>query len=335
MRDEQPELSVILIVPDAYSVVARTVRHLILQTIRDRIELVVVTASGLPDDFEPDHFTMFQSYSVVEIGRIRSTGSARAAGIRVARAPFVAFTEEHSFTHPTWAEALLATLRQGFAAAGPELGNSNPASALSWANLLSEYGQWMARPRDESIDHIPGHNGGYRRDLLLATGARLDAFLDAESTLHWHWKSQGHRLCLEPAARTDHLNVSRLRPTLRLRLLSGRLFAAERARGWSLEQRLLYLLGSPLIPFVRFRRLLRDAARVRRAGARLPHGTLPTAFLTLTVESLGEALGYATGNAEGTLPELTAIEFNRHRYLNAADRAALEHAYGEVGAPRP
>lgn len=318
---EIPRISVVLLARGDYSEIQRTVRHFARQTMAGRIELVLVTLPGPDSAPDPSDVAPFHSSLVVEIDAMPSTAAARAAGIRRATAPYVAFGEEHSHPDPSWAETMVATLDEGFAAVGPGMHNANPATALSWANLLPEYGTWMARDRDDDAEHIPGHNGAYCRDVLLEYGEKLEDTLIAESVLHWDQRAKGRRLCLQPAARTFHLNISRWGPTLGLRFRGGRVFAAKRCGDWPLYRRLMYVLGSPLIPFVRFRRALADARRIGRTE-RLPRWTLPSTFFTLALDSLGEAAGYALGEGE-SLEVLTALEFSRTSHLSARDRASL------------
>ena len=73
--------------------------------------------------------------------------------------------------------------------------------------------------------------------------------MTADTIMHAEFRARGQELFLEPAARVDHLNVSRLRWALIERFESGRTFAGMRARGWSWPRRLAYALGSPLIPW--------------------------------------------------------------------------------------
>jgi hypothetical protein len=320
-KNTTPRMSVILMSRGDFAEIRRTVGHFARQTIADRIELVFVTTPGPRSEPDPNDISAFHSYRRVEIQRMPSTAAARAAGIVVASAPYVAFGEEHSHPDPGWAETLARTLDEGFVAAGPGMHNANPGSALSWANLLPEYGQWMARPRDNDAVHVPGHNGAYRRDVLLEYGDRLEDMLIAESVLHWDQRAKGGKLCLQPDARTYHLNLSRWGPTVGLRGRCGRMFAAKRSAAWPLHRRLAYLVGSPLIPLVRFRRAIDDVRRIGSAHA-LPRGTLLFTFITVALDSLGEAIGYAAGEGDA-LAVLTAYEFDRETYLNAGDRASL------------
>jgi hypothetical protein len=285
------------------------------------LEIIVVAASarGL---FDGDaELAEFNNVHVVEIGPMNSTPGARAIGVRHAAASVVAFAEDHSYPEAYWAEALIAVHRGPWAVVGPAMCNANPYNALSWVNLAIEYGPWLEPAPRGPVDHLPGHNSSYKRDLLLAYGSDLEAMLEAESVLHWDLRAKGYQLYLEPAAKTFHLNYSLLSATLPLRFLGGRLFACSRARSWSLFLRLLFGAASPLIPFVRSRRILRD---LRRIG-RLPHllsRIVPLLAVALAVDAVGEMIGYLFGSGQ-TTRALSEMEFHRHRFMNRHDKRAL------------
>lgn len=309
-----PTMSVIILTPDSYDTIRKTMNCLRAQTVRNQLEIIVVAPSTSGLNGEPE-LKDFNRVRLVEVGPMNSTAVARAAGVREATAPVIALAEDHSFPEPQWAEALIAAHRGPWAAVGPAMGNANPQSALSWANLAIEYGPWLDPAPRGPIDHLPGHNSSYKRDLLLAYGSQLQAMLDAESVLHWNLRSQGHQLYLESSARTFHLNYSLVLPTIPLRFFGGRLFAASRSRGWTGLRRFLYAAASPLIPLVRMRRVLRDLHRAGRLQLRM----LPPLILALTSDAAGEMIGYLLGSGQA-MCRLTDMEFHRHRFQKRGDQ---------------
>jgi hypothetical protein len=205
--------------------------------------------------------------------------------------------------------------------------NANPATAASWANFLLEYGPWTESATRGAAAHLPGHNSSYRRDLLLAYGEKLDLLMESESILQWDLGRHGHQLLVEPAARTHHLNFSTLSGSIRLRFNGGRQFASMRSAEWPPLKRLLYVLGAPLIPLVR---LQRSVALLVRWPARrgLLLRVLPMLAVGVTVDGLGELVGYALGPGS-SVAILGRIEFDRRRWLARTDQLA----YDAVNAP--
>jgi GT2 family glycosyltransferase len=313
-----PEMSVVIVTPDHYDTIRKTMRHLRAQTVRERLEVVIVAPSADTIGINEAELKDFFQFRVVEVGKIRSVAQANAAGIRQASAPVVAFVEEHSYPDPGWAEALIEAHRQPWAAVGPVVRNANPGSAVSWADFLIAYGPWMDPSHAGVVDFLPGHNSSYKRANLLDYGLELEAMLESESVLHWDLQAKGYQLYLEPAAKISHLNFGLLSSWIPAQFYNGRLFAATRARRWSPLQRLFYTGGAPLIPVVRFRRILQQ---LRRSGQRcnLPPGVLPTLTLGLVVSAVGEMMGYALGAGDAK-QKLSNFEFHRYQHLAERDR---------------
>lgn len=326
------EMSVVVITPDRFETVRKTVKHLAAQKAHARLEVVLVVPSADELGLHETLMSAFARWRVVAVGPMVSTARARAAGVRAASSPVVAFVEDHAFPAPGWAEALIEAHKGPWAAVGPVMANANPRTVVSWANLLIEYAPWLEPMAAGEAEHLPGHNGSYKRELLLAYGDRLEAMLDAESVLHWDLREKGHRLYLEPKARTFHQNFSAPLACLPLRFHGGRLFAAARARDWPLRRRLFYAAAAPLIPLVRARRVVGELRKPGRPRHLLPR-VLPALLAGLCVDGAGELAGYLAGPG-GAMARLSDMEFHRQRFMSKDERreaARLETAAGESG----
>jgi hypothetical protein len=142
--------------------------------------------------------------------------------------------------------------------------------------------------------------------------------LEAESVLHWDLRARGHALYLEPLARVFHQNFSEPFPSLALRFNGGRLFASSRAREWPAWRRAFFAAASPLIPFVRCARIVREVYRRGPTRRMLPR-LLPALLVGLAFDGAGEAAGYALGPG-GSMAKLSDMEFHRERFLAARER---------------
>lgn len=313
-----PQLSAILITPGRPDLLAGTLAALSQQTAKQQIEIVIV---GVPESaVDKTMLIGFWGYQVLEYAPFTSTSEARAIGIRAASASVIAMTEDHSFPESTWAEHLIAAHQTGtWAGIGPTFVNFNPATLTSWINLVMEYGCWMEPIAPGEKHHIPGHNSTYRRDVLLNTyGEKLGVMLEAESTMQWDLQAKGHKFGLEPKARTRHQNYSLFGRSLKLRFHGGRLFAANRARQWSIGKRAFYTLASPLIPWIRLTRLIKEFQRIGQ-GHLFPK-VLPGLWIQVMLDGLGETVGYATG-VGSSMRILTVMEVDRPKNLHPSDRA--------------
>jgi len=322
-----PALSIVLAVHGTFAAVRHTIRCLRAQTVRGRIELVLVWASD-DEAIVPEAET--EGFFSCRIARVRPNApvaSANAAGVRHAAAPVVAFAEDHCFPEPEWAEALIAAHARGYAVVGPEVVNGNPGSIVSWCDYLIGYGPWMSPAAAGEAPFLPGHNSSYKRELLLEYGDRLEVMLSAETVLHWQLAEQGHSLYLEPRARTAHLNFARWDIWLSVQFHQGRVFGGLRAEGWSKPRKLFYAVASPLIPMVRLVRLSREMLLPNRPRHLLPR-ILPALTLGLLSDGLGQMLGYLAGPGR-SLKWIAAFEFNRVLYVRPDERRALEREDAE------
>jgi len=259
---------------------------------------------------------------VVEVGAIKSTGGAIAAGVRQASAPVVAYAEEHSYPDPAWAEALIEAHSKPWAAVGAVIANANPGNMISWANLFTDFGPWVEPASAGETSRLAWHHAAYKRAILLEYGPKLQTMLETEGILHSDLRTRGYRLYLEPAAKTNHVNVSLLSSYIWAEFHGGRMFGATRARDgrWSIFRRLLYLGGMPLIPLVRLQGVLRDIRRSGREHELLPR-VLPALIMGLAAHAIGEVTGY-TLSAGDAAQRRVSFELNRHLHVTAQDREA-------------
>ncbi|MGF1538554.1 MAG: glycosyltransferase family 2 protein [Elainellaceae cyanobacterium] len=315
------KLSVILITSDHFNSIRKTIGYLQKQTIQPDIELIIVAPSyseittDLDSGVLSAQLSGFANYQIVEIGPIVSIGRAYAAGVRAAQAPVVALGEDHCFPEPGWAAALVSAHQQPYAAVGPALRNANPGSAISWADMLIAYVQWMDPAVGQTVNFLPGHNSSYKREILLDYDD-LEEMMESETLLHWDLRSRGYELYLEPAAKAAHTNFAQLFPWLPVQFRAGRIFAGGRAQveGWSGLKRLSYAAASPLIPVVRMARILGALSQGDRPQVKIAAGTLPMTLLGLIADGLGQMVGYGWGYGD-TLQDYAAAEFHRERYL--------------------
>lgn len=329
-------MSVLIVTPDDYATIRRTIGHLRAQTISGRMELVIVAPSRESLGLVEHEVSCFRGVRVVEAGEIKTVARAKVLGLREAGAPYVAFAEDHCYPEPEWAALMLAAHKEGWAAVGPTMRNANPRSTVSWAGLYLNYGCCLAPASAGEAEGLPWHNISYRRDLLLGYGEGLAGLLAVEGLLLEDLRAKGHGLYFEAAARTAHVNISRLSSWSLHAFWGGRLFGAGRARRnrWPAWRRLVYACGWPLIPLVRLWRTLPKIYRTTRRLGPLPR-LLPAMLAGLIPHAFGEAAGYALGAGEAER-HYSFYEMKRRRHVTEGDRRALaaedEEIFSDGGA---
>jgi predicted dehydrogenase len=311
-------LSVVLSTPRDYASIRATVIHLGRQSAASRIELILVGPDANSLECPPAEAAPFAAVQRVALGRFGSIAQAYVCGVRHAHGRVVAFSEDHCFPDPGWAEALLQAHEEPCAAVGPVVRNGNPDSLVSWADFLIGYGPWMEPLPAGPQPILPGHNSSYKREALLELGGRLELMLESEAVLHYEWTSRGVPLLLAPGARVAHINYSRWRSWLPVQFLAGRLFGGVRAASWPRPRRFFYAAASPLIPAVRFWRAARSFLRAGRSPLLFAR-VAPTLAIGLLLDGAGQMCGYLSGPGN-SVNALAKYEYNRIDHVRERDR---------------
>jgi|SRR3990172_74382 len=315
-----PDISVILVTLDHYERIRKTIKYLRSQTVSDSMEVVIVAPSSDKLGLNESELKDFLKFQVVEVGEIESTGGCIAAGVHKSCAPVISYVEEHVYPEAGWAEALINAHRKPYAAVGAVIYNANPGSMISWASLFTDFGPWVEQSLSIKNRGLAPHQTSYKRSVLLEYGTELKTMLEVETILHRDLLSKGYQLYLEPAAKVNHLNPSLLSSYLGSEFQGGRLFGTARAHyeHWSIGKRLLYIIGMPLIPLIRLRRVLKEIRRTAVKPNLLP-SILPALIMGLISHSLGEITGYAFGVGDAPQRRLT-IELERSRHIKEQDK---------------
>jgi hypothetical protein len=281
-----------------------------------KLELVIVTSG--PDALreETAKLSEFAALLVVGVDGLAPLAAARAAGVRAATGPVVFVGETHTYPEEGWAEALIDAHDDDWAAVVPGFGNANPSGALSWAGFLTDYGSWLSSLEAREISRIPTYNTAYKRAALLEFGPRLDLLLTSGDELIVGLRAAGRRFAFRPSARIDHVNVSRPGPWLVERYVGGLLTANSRMERWSWGRRLLYAVGSPLIPAVVLARVAGGVNAARRVHD-VPVSVYPTLLLGAVLSAIGELVGYLGGPVAWAERRMTEYELHRLRFLRA------------------
>jgi hypothetical protein len=302
MSHEAPSITVVVVAGDEPTRfgVERAMESLRHQGMVERMEILVVdcSAPGTPPLRGSDH----PSVRTVRLPRESTTvAGARAAGVTLARAPLVAFLDDHSVAMAGWAEALVRAHQGPWAGVGGEIYNLTSAIGFADPIYLMGHGPWVPPATRAEMDLLPPHDTCYKRDVLLTYGDQLAELLMAEPVLMWKLCADGHKLLLEPSVKSMHgYTVNPL--TLVAFYTWNRCFGFARAKtfGWSRWRRLLRALMFPLLPFAKVVRL--GVYLLRRHPARLPTFLIGWPFILLAQSSaaVGEAVGlmFGKGNAE-------------------------------------
>ncbi|MEP7365846.1 MAG: hypothetical protein ABI972_21540 [Acidobacteriota bacterium] len=309
----EPKLSVVL-ATDTYATIRPVVDRFRQQSVRELLELVFVTPSAADFEASLEHREDFGAIKIVE-NSVDELSRARAAGVRASTAEYVFIGETHSYPHPQLAEALMQKFTGEWAIVMPAMTNGNPKTAVSWSGMLSDYGRWAEGLPEGEITYIPVYNAAFLRTALLALGDRLDFVFGRGEELAAAFRNAGYKFYFQPSVTMDHLNVSPYGHWLVQRFASGMMIAGNRSRGWPLWRRAFYVLASPMIPVVLWRRVFPGVRSSFRVSG-WPVSTVLWITLGLTIRAFAEMLAYAGIPAAGSIRRNNEYELHKLAYTD-------------------
>jgi hypothetical protein len=297
------ELAVVIVVGDegTRAGLTRTMQSLLNQNSLSQMEILIMDCSppGTPPLDGSDHPCVL----TIKMSRDTTTmAAARAAGVRAARAPLVAFLDEHSFALAGWAEALIDAHQGPWAGVGGEVYNLSSAMGFADPIYLMGHGRWTPPAERKTMDLLPSHDTCYKREILLEYDDDLELLLMAEPVLMWKLREDGYELLLEPNVKSMHgYTVNAL--TLVAFYAWNRCFGYARARvfEWSLLKRWLHAFLAPLIPWARALQIGKGLAQ--NAPQRLWVFVIGLPFILIAqyAASFGEAIGYVFGKGSAEI----------------------------------
>ena len=220
----------------------------------------------------------------------------RAAGVAAARGEIVALTEDHVRFDAGWCRAMLAAHELPHAAVGGSIDNTAGGSAVDWAMYFRDYAPFMPSNEAGTVAALSGANVSYKRAALEAVASLLaDGFY--ETSVNEALAQRGVALYLAPAAVVIHDRRYGFAEALARCYHSARSYAARRVRGGPSSRRIVYAIGSLVLPMLLPARTIAVAARKRRHTHELWRA-LPVLVSVQLAWAAGEIVGYAFGEGD-------------------------------------
>jgi hypothetical protein len=283
---ETPRISVVVASRGERAQLDTCLAALLPQCIRLEAE-VIVSRSGALGTLEG----AYPGVSFVDAPAGASWPTLRAAGMAVAEGDVVALTEDHCVPGRDWLEEIVSAQRSGADVAGGAMENGRRERAIDWAAYFAEYGVYLSATPASEPPHITAANVAYGRSVVedVIAAAREGHW---ENVAHDRLAARGRTVAFLRTAAVYENQSHRFADFCRDRYGHGRDYACARLGEEGVRRRWLYLLGTPLLPFVLARRIASAAGPERR---RPFLRALPFTLLFLGAWAAGEAVGYARG----------------------------------------
>jgi hypothetical protein len=260
-------------------------------------ECEVIVVDGSAGDHS-DLYARFPGLRYVHVPEGTLDGEARLEGARTARAPIVAYIEDHAAPRNGW----LAAVRRAFARSDKiavvnyAIAHEPKAGYVYRSFQLMFYGHWMEPVTTGPIRYPAMQNMAYRRDLLLDVCQNHSELLETEYLVHRRLLADGWTVWLEADAvvfhecYTDFAKGCRGFNSLRQVMGATRAHLGE----WPQSKRWLWAGGMSLTPFLLLGRLVRSVAPRPALWRDFVLG-FPLIVVAHVWGALSEARGYVVG----------------------------------------
>lgn len=210
-------------------------------------------------------------------------------GIRAARSERVALTSANFSPPDTWVAAAGCVDLDRWVGVGGHIGAAIEGG-LRWAVYLLRYRAFAPPGELRDAAEIPADNAVYRRSAIVQHPDLLELGF-WEPSFHARFHAAGLRIGMDPALRADYVGQERGDTFCKRRFQHGRAFGLARAVHLKRSVAAVYLLASPLVPWLLLGRI--GAWSLQRVGYRLPFiSAFPWLTIFCLAWALGEGLGY-------------------------------------------
>jgi hypothetical protein len=261
----------------------------------EQCQVILIDGTG------EDHSEMYSRFPGLQYIRsepMSSVAVPRREGLRAARAPIVAFLEDHVEPQPGWLKAILDAFARSekIAMVNYAIKPEPDASYTYRALQMSQYGHWLLPIRSGPIRYACHQNLAYRRELIVPIAEEDFEVFESEFLMHRRLLSDGWSFWLAADAVIHHENYDSFRAGCGGFFALKQIIGAGRASSgnWPTWKRWLWAAAMPLTPFLLVGRLVRSVApRPAHWGEFLL--ALPIMVASQTIGSVYEARGYLRG----------------------------------------
>ncbi len=261
MRSHVPEISVVVSTGALHHRTMICLEGIFAEAGIEECEVIVIDGSA---GDHSDLYARCPGLRYVHVAERTLDGDSRLEGARIARAPIVAYIEDHAAPRNGW----LAAVRRAFASSDKiavvnyAIWREPGAGYVYRSFQLMFYGHWMEPVTTGPIRYPSMQNLAYRRDLLLDVCQNNPELLESEYLVHRRLLADGWTVWLEADAVVSHECYTNFATGCRGFNSLRQVMGATRAHvgEWPQWKRWLWAGGMLLTPFVLIGRLVRSVA---------------------------------------------------------------------------
>lgn len=284
------DLSIVVASKNTQRTIQLCLEALVQQSQSNDTEILVIDAST---DGSAEIARRFKQITLIKADPICLVPELWKIGIERSDGRLMAVTTANFIPAMNWVAELRSFLQSNHAAVGGVFDKLTPDSISQWAIYFLRYSAYLPSIIPQLASQLAADNAVYQR-WVFEKYAELIAEGFWEHPLNRRLGADGYSLFLTPALKVSMGYFSPPADFFQQRFLHGRMFGAERAARVSHLRRLLYILTSPLIPFVLLARVSRNVLK-NKADTIKFFSSLPWILFYLLGWSLGELSGYLMG----------------------------------------
>jgi len=284
----KPKLSVVIASQNALKSVSDCLNTVKEQLNGESVEIVVVDNStdGTSDIIKRE----FPQIKHIQAEKEKLIPELWGIGVNNSAGDFVALTTSHFVPSKNWVEEILKAHTGPHAGVGGAIENDEKAGLVSWAVYFCRYSPYMLPFIEMKVNDFAADNASYKRgDLEKVKHAMEDGFW--ESFIHSEMLKKGMSLLKTPNIIVYHQQSFTFAGFIIQRFWHGREFGSKRALSLGVPKRIVFILLSPLIPFLYLFRITRRVLDKKKHISKYIL-SLPILILFLVSWATGEFSGY-------------------------------------------
>ena len=255
------------------------------------IEIIVVDSSN--NGTSQFLKNRFPEVKLIEFSKPALIPELWSAGIEAASGEIIAITIAQCIPTIDWVHKLIESLKPPYSAVGGAIENSETSSLTDWALYFCRYSNYMIPFTEREVHDMAGDNAAYKRKVLEPYKEIIKRGF-WENIVNAALINDGLKILLTPNIVTVYKNSYGIISFSIQRFFHGYHYGHKRAVPFPIIKRFVFILLSPLIPFIHLYRIAHRVMNRNRHGRKLLI-SLPILFIFLLCWSVGENCGYISG----------------------------------------
>ena len=287
-----PDISVIVASKNGQETIEECLTSIEKQKENQLLEIIVVTDNSKNGTSQIIK-NRFPGVKLIELSKPTLIPYLWSAGIEAASGEILAITIAQCIPTIDWVHKLIESLKPPYSAVGGAIENSETASLTDWALYFCRYSNYMPPFDEREVLDMAGDNAAYKRKALEPYKEIIKRGF-WENIVNAALINDGLKILLTPNIVTVYKNSYGIISFSIQRFFHGYHYGHKRSAPFPIIKRFVFILASPLIPFIH---LYRIAHRVmnRNRHVRKLILSLPILFIFLLCWSVGENCGYISG----------------------------------------